>query len=93
MTMYFLSAAIFFIVFSTIGNAWHNWRTSTDDMFELSDDEIIGYRCVLIVGSFLWFIAIPLAIVILIVYLLNKCTNKLAQYIIRLINKRNSQSK
>lgn len=93
MTMYFLSVAIFFLVFSTIGNFWKNYKKQTNDYWHLHEGAEILYWAILIIGSFLWFIALPLSIIGVLVYLLNMCTNKLAQYIIRLINKRNKQSK
>lgn len=87
MINYLFSVAVAFIVFGTIFNvcvkAEPDWYDS---------DETVSYWCVVLFASAIWFIVIPVAITILIVYLLKLLTDWIATSILTQIEKR-KQSK
>ncbi|QQM13774.1 Uncharacterised protein [Acinetobacter baumannii] len=87
MVMYALSVAIAFMIFSVAGNVIvHIKYENGFDHFDSVDKKV--YWGVLIVASFAWMVAGPIAIVALVIYLLNKFTTRISRGIINLINKR-----
>ncbi|UQS94115.1 hypothetical protein ABNavy71_038 [Acinetobacter phage AB-Navy71] len=87
MVMYALSVAIAFMIFSVAGNVIvHIKYQNGFDHFDSFDKKV--YWAVLLIASFAWMVAGPIAIVALVIYLLNKFTTRISCGIINLINKR-----
>lgn len=87
MINYLFSVAVAFILFGTIFNVFVKAELDWYD-----SDAMVAYWCVVLFASVIWFIVVPVAITILIVYLLKLLTDWIATSILTQIEKR-KQSK
>jgi len=84
---YLLSVAVAFVFFGFIFNILK--KTHKNTLFKnYSDDELSFLWAVVGVLSVAWFLAIPVGIVFLVLFLLKLLTDKIADITLNLINKR-----
>ena len=83
MINYLFSVAVAFILFGTIFNVFVK---AEPDWYD--SDDTVSYWCVILFASVSWFIVVPVAITILIVYLLKLLTDWIATSILIQIEKR-----
>lgn len=88
MFSYFLSVAVAFIVFGVIFNI----VKKVDPYWYDIDDEEVGWF-IIFVASLIWFVAIPLIGVFMILFVLKLLTDNIAETVMNRIEKRKSQSK
>lgn len=87
--MVFFSICIAFLLFGTIGNILANF---VDCVGEVKEDDVFFFWFVIAVCALLWYIVVPLSVVVFAMFLLKLLTDKISQYIIKHINKHNGRS-
>ena len=84
---YLLSVAVAFVFFGFIFNILK--KTHRNTLFKnYGDDDLTALWVVVGVLSVFWFIAIPVGVVFLVLFLLKLLTDKIADITLNLINKR-----
>lgn len=84
---YLLSVSVAFVFFGFIFNILK--KTHRNTLFKNYDDDEFSYMWVIVAMLALaWFVAIPLGVVCLVVYLLKLLTDKIADITLNIINKR-----
>lgn len=82
--MWFFSIGIAFLVFGVIANLLCNFD---DDVRIARRDDPIFFWLIVSFLSVFWFITVPVCVLVVLVYLLSKLTDVIAQYILRKLNK------